>query len=140
MHKKLPYWLVALLLVVVVAIVAVVYLAYTRLGRTTITATFPTAVGISEGSDVRILGVTVGSVDEVTPMGETVEVRLHVQRGVDGRGRARVAAAVGDGHQGRCHGHPAANGASGTPIRPAASVVPSAGSITRNEPVRRLSA
>ena len=90
MHKKLPYWLVALLLVVVVAIVAVVYLAYTRLGRTTITATFPTAVGISEGSDVRILGVTVGSVDEVTPMGETVEVTLHVQRGVDVPADARA--------------------------------------------------
>ncbi|MGN7226700.1 MCE family protein [Dietzia maris] len=90
MHKKLPYWLVALLLVVVVAIVAVVYLAYTRLGRTTITATFPTAVGISEGSDVRILGVTVGSVDDVVPMGETVEVTLHVQRGVDVPADARA--------------------------------------------------
>ena len=90
MHKKLPYWLVALLLVVVVAMVAVVYLAYTRLGRTTITATFPTAVGISEGSDVRILGVTVGSVDDVVPMGETVEVTLHVQRGVDVPADARA--------------------------------------------------
>lgn len=83
MHKKLPYWLVALLLVVVVAIVAVTYLAVTRLGRTTITATFPTAVGVSAGTDVRILGVTVGSVDEVTPMGDTVEVKLHVDRGVE---------------------------------------------------------
>ena len=83
MHKKLPYWLVALLLVVVVAVVAVTYLAVTRLGRTTITATFPSAVGISQGTDVRILGVTVGSVDEVVPMGETVEVTLHVRRGVD---------------------------------------------------------
>ena len=83
MHKKLPYWLVALLLVVVVAIVAVTYLAVTRLGRTTVTATFPSAVGVSEGTDVRILGVTVGSVDEVTPMGDTVEVRLHVRSGVE---------------------------------------------------------
>lgn len=83
MHKKLPYWLVALLLVVVVAVVAVTYLAATRLGRTTITATFPSAVGVSEGTDVRILGVTVGSVDEVTPMGDTVEVKLHVNRGID---------------------------------------------------------
>ena len=83
MHKKLPYWLVALLLVVVVAVVAVTYLAAARLGRTTITATFPSAVGISEGTDVRILGVTVGSVEEVTPMGDTVEVRLHVRRGID---------------------------------------------------------
>ena len=83
MHKKLPYWLVALLLVIVVVIVAVTYLAVTRMGRTNITATFPLAVGISKGTDVRILGVTVGSVDEVTPMGDTVEVRLHVDRGID---------------------------------------------------------
>lgn len=83
MTKKLPYWLLALILVVVVAIVAVTYLAVSRLGRTTITATFPSAVGISQGTDVRILGVTVGSVDKVVPMGETVEVELHVRRGVE---------------------------------------------------------
>lgn len=83
MTKKMPYWLLALILVVVVAVVAVTYLAVTRMGRTTITATFPSAVGVSQGTDVRILGVTVGSVDEVTPMGETVEVKLHVNRGVD---------------------------------------------------------
>lgn len=83
MTKKLPYWLLALILVVVVAIVAVTYLAVSRMGRTTITATFPSAVGISQGTDVRILGVTVGSVDKVVPMGETVEVELHVRRGVE---------------------------------------------------------
>ena len=83
MTKKLPYWLLALILVVVVAIVAVTYLAVSRMGRTTITATFPSAVGISQGTDVRILGVTVGSVDKVVPMGETVEVELHVRRGIE---------------------------------------------------------
>ncbi|MCD2261202.1 MCE family protein [Dietzia aurantiaca] len=83
MTKKLPYWLLALILVVVVAIVAVTYLSVSRMGRTTITATFPSAVGISQGTDVRILGVTVGSVDKVVPMGETVEVELHVRRGVE---------------------------------------------------------
>ena len=83
MTKKLPYWLLALILVVVVAIVAVTYLAVSRMGRTTITATFPSAVGISQGTDVRILGVTVVSVDKVVPMGETVEVELHVRRGVE---------------------------------------------------------
>lgn len=83
MTKKLPYWLLALILVVVVAVVAVTYLAVTRMGRTTVTATFPSAVGISQGTDVRILGVTVGSVDEVTPMGDTVEVKLHVDRGIE---------------------------------------------------------
>ena len=83
MTKKLPYWLLALILVVVVAIVAVTYLAVSRMGRTTITATFPSAVGISQGTDVRILGITVGSVDKVVPMGETVEVELHVRRGIE---------------------------------------------------------
>lgn len=83
MHKKLPYWLIALILVVVVAAVAVAYLAFSRLGRTTVTATFPTSVGVSAGTDVRVLGVTVGSVDEVVPKGDTVEVKIHVDRGVD---------------------------------------------------------
>lgn len=82
MRKKLPYWLLSLILVVV-AIVSVTYLAVSQMGRTTVTATFPSAVGISKGTDVRILGVTVGSVDEVTPMGDTVEVKLHVRRGID---------------------------------------------------------
>lgn len=83
LRKKIPYWLVAIIVVVVLVLATVLYLGLSRLGRTDITATFDSSVGISEGTDVRILGVNVGSVDEVTPQGDTVEVRMHVRRGVD---------------------------------------------------------
>jgi phospholipid/cholesterol/gamma-HCH transport system substrate-binding protein len=42
----------------------------------TVTAHFPRAVSIFEGSDVRILGVTVGSVTAVTPEGGSVRVDM----------------------------------------------------------------
>ena len=80
-RKKFPYWAVALAVVVVLVVVTVAYLGFSRIGRTTISATFSSAVGVAEGTDVRILGVTVGSVDEVIPQGDTVLVRLHVKRG-----------------------------------------------------------
>lgn len=83
LRTKFPYWLIALIVVIALALAAVLYLGFSRLGRTTISATFNDAVGISEGTDVRILGVTVGSVDEVIPQGDTVLVRLHVKRGVE---------------------------------------------------------
>lgn len=42
----------------------------------TVTAHFPRAVSIFEGSDVRILGVNVGRVTEVTPEGNSVRVEM----------------------------------------------------------------
>ena len=90
-QRRVPYWAVAVLLVVVVAVAGTVYWAVTRLGRTEITAHFDTSVGISAGSDVRILGVTVGAVDEVIPRGEYVEVRMHVDRGVKVPADAKAA-------------------------------------------------
>jgi phospholipid/cholesterol/gamma-HCH transport system substrate-binding protein len=42
----------------------------------TVTAHFPRAVSIYEGSDVRILGVNVGRVTEVTPEGNSVRVEM----------------------------------------------------------------
>ena len=42
----------------------------------TLTAHFPRAVSIYPGTDVRILGVSVGKVTEVTPEGESVRVEL----------------------------------------------------------------
>jgi phospholipid/cholesterol/gamma-HCH transport system substrate-binding protein len=66
-----------------VAIVAIVALLVGALiliwpgGDTkTITADFPRAVSLYKGSDVKILGVTVGKVDDVTPMGTKVRVEL----------------------------------------------------------------
>lgn len=43
-------------------------------GTKTVTAFFPRAVSIYEGSDVRVLGVTVGEVSEVVPEGTKVKV------------------------------------------------------------------
>jgi phospholipid/cholesterol/gamma-HCH transport system substrate-binding protein len=43
----------------------------------TLTADFPRTVSLYEGSDVKILGVPVGKVDKVTPMGTKVRVELH---------------------------------------------------------------
>ncbi|CAL9461395.1 hypothetical protein SUDANB106_02665 [Streptomyces sp. enrichment culture] len=43
-----------------------------------ITAYFPRTVGIYPGSDVRVLGVRVGEVTEITPQGDRVRVRLEL--------------------------------------------------------------
>ncbi|MBE1462323.1 MCE family protein [Kibdelosporangium phytohabitans] len=70
----------ALTIVSVVALVltAVTYLVFRPSGGTRITAYFNTAVGLYEGSTVRILGIPVGTVDEVTPAGKQVRVELSV--------------------------------------------------------------
>ena len=47
-----------------------------------ITADFSAAVGLYPGSDVRVLGVRVGSVDAVTPQGATVKVDQSVDKSV----------------------------------------------------------
>ncbi|HEY0494293.1 MAG TPA: MCE family protein [Kutzneria sp.] len=47
-----------------------------------VTAYFTEAVGVYAGSDVRVLGVKVGTVDEVRPAGTQVRVRLTVEPGV----------------------------------------------------------
>ncbi|MBM7365918.1 MCE family protein [Gordonia hydrophobica] len=57
--------------------------ASTLIGTTKINATFNSAVGIYEGSNVRVLGVDVGKVTKVSPQGDTVNVQMRVNRGVD---------------------------------------------------------
>jgi len=52
-----------------------------RTPQRTLTAHFTRAVGITGGSDVRILGVRVGQVVSVTPEGRTVRVVLHYDAG-----------------------------------------------------------
>ncbi|WP_260848677.1 MCE family protein [Streptomyces sp. SLBN-118] len=47
-----------------------------------ITAYFERTVAVHEGSDLRILGVRVGSVEEVRPQGTRVRVRLRLDEGV----------------------------------------------------------
>ena len=51
--------------------------------RKTLTAHFPRTVSIYEGSDVRILGVPVGTVDSVTPSGTDVVVNMSYEAGTE---------------------------------------------------------
>ena len=73
--------------VVVPAIVValLVATAFTFLGgeeRKTLTAHFPRTISIYEGSDVRVLGVPIGTVDTVTPSGTDVTVTMSYDAGV----------------------------------------------------------
>ena len=67
--------------VIVVAVVALLVGAVLLIlpgdDSRTITADFPRTVSLYKGSDVKILGVAVGKVDEVTPIGTKVRVKLH---------------------------------------------------------------
>ncbi|WP_435599900.1 MCE family protein [Streptomyces sp. C10-9-1] len=51
-------------------------------GSTRITAYFERATGVYAGSDLRVLGVKVGTVDRVRPDGDRVELTLRVDEGV----------------------------------------------------------
>ncbi|GIH04639.1 ABC transporter substrate-binding protein [Rhizocola hellebori] len=65
---------VALPLVAVLGVTAVAL--WPQRPAKTVTAIFPSAVGIHEGSDVRVLGVRIGKVTRVVPQGRTVRVEL----------------------------------------------------------------
>ncbi|WP_072690628.1 MCE family protein [Rhodococcus marinonascens] len=75
--------LIAGIVVAALVITGAVWWLFARAGTTKITAYFDKSVGIYEGSDVRILGVKVGSVDSVEPQGAQVKVEMRVDRGVD---------------------------------------------------------
>ena len=60
--------------VIVALLVAAGFTMFSGGDRKTITAHFPRAISIYEGSDVRVLGVPVGTVDKVTPSGTDVIV------------------------------------------------------------------
>ncbi|HWE89908.1 MAG TPA: MCE family protein [Pseudonocardiaceae bacterium] len=51
-------------------------------GAKQITAYFNEAVGVYAGSDVRILGVAIGTIDSVTPDGQLVKVTMTVNGGI----------------------------------------------------------
>lgn len=78
-------------LVVIVAAAGFLWRFFDRMNTTRITAYFDRSVGIYEGSDVRILGVAVGSVDSVEPMGDQVKVVMSVDRDYDIPAEAQAA-------------------------------------------------
>lgn len=75
--------LIALATAAAVAVAGGLWWLFTRAGTTEITAYFDKAVGIYEGSDVRVLGVAVGSVTGVEPQGDVVRVDMRIDRGID---------------------------------------------------------
>lgn len=76
--------------VLTVAVVAVVLLVFGGEDDKYVTAKFPRTVSIYEGSEVRVLGVTVGTVETVTPKGTEVEVRMAYDPEVDVPADARA--------------------------------------------------
>jgi phospholipid/cholesterol/gamma-HCH transport system substrate-binding protein len=63
-----------------VALVAGAYALWPREDRVRVTGEFTRAVGLFPGSDVRVLGVQVGEVTEVVPLGDKVRVSFEFDR------------------------------------------------------------
>jgi phospholipid/cholesterol/gamma-HCH transport system substrate-binding protein len=70
------------IVVTLIAVGAVVMLTSGN-GSNTVTAYFPRTVSIYEGSDVRVLGVAVGTIDQVTPEGTKVKVVMRYDSEVE---------------------------------------------------------
>jgi phospholipid/cholesterol/gamma-HCH transport system substrate-binding protein len=79
--KALFRMLAAIFVLVLIAAGALAWL-FRDLGAKTITAYFDEAVGVYAGSDLRILGVTVGTIDSVQPLGQQVKVVMTLNDGI----------------------------------------------------------
>jgi phospholipid/cholesterol/gamma-HCH transport system substrate-binding protein len=62
--------------IILALLAAAAFVMFQSEERKTLTAHFPRAVSVYEGSDVRVLGVPVGNVDTVTPSGTDVIVTM----------------------------------------------------------------
>jgi virulence factor Mce-like protein len=80
--SSLRRWLPLVVILLLVAS-ALVWMFGSGGGTKTVTAYFPRAVSIYEGSDVRVLGVAIGQVDEVVPEGTRVKVVMSYDEDVD---------------------------------------------------------
>lgn len=74
---------VVLLVVLLVVVAAVLNVARSPQEMKTVTAFFPRAVSVYEGTDVRILGVNVGEVTSVVPSGNAVRVEMEYDASYD---------------------------------------------------------
>jgi virulence factor Mce-like protein len=68
--------------IVVVLVAAAALTMFGDEDRKTLTALFPRAISVYEGSDVRVLGVPIGTVDSVTPSGTDVVVTMSYEADV----------------------------------------------------------
>lgn len=73
---------VAIACVLALVVAAAVWWIFEGTNDRKITAYFDQAIGVYAGSDVRVLGVKVGTIDSVTPVGTQVRVDLSVDRDV----------------------------------------------------------
>lgn len=69
------------LIVLVLAVAATYYVFGSALREVQVSGVFERASGLYPGDDVRILGVSVGKVDQVTPRGADVKIDFHYDRG-----------------------------------------------------------
>lgn len=67
---------VGVTVVVVALVAAVVGIAWPGSPKRRLTAYFTSTVGLYRGADVRILGIRVGKVDKITPVGRSVRVEM----------------------------------------------------------------
>jgi len=81
MSPTLRRWTAPLVIAILVLAAGITLLSQ-RGGDLTLTAHFPRAISIYQGSDVRVLGVPVGKVDKVTPDGTDVIVTMHYDKDV----------------------------------------------------------
>ncbi|NKE56265.1 MCE family protein [Lentzea sp. PSKA42] len=73
---------IAIACVLALVVTAGMWWVFAGMNGRKVTAHFAAAVGVYPGGDVRVLGVKVGTIDEVTPEGKTVKVVFTVDRDV----------------------------------------------------------
>jgi phospholipid/cholesterol/gamma-HCH transport system substrate-binding protein len=73
---------IAIACVLALVTTAALWWVFAGMNGRKVTAHFAAAVGVYPGGDVRVLGVKVGTIDEVTPEGKTVKVVFTVDRDV----------------------------------------------------------
>ncbi|MEU7479281.1 MCE family protein [Lentzea sp. NPDC042327] len=73
---------IAIACVLALVLTAALWWVFNGMNGRKVTAHFAAAVGVYPGGDVRVLGVKVGTIDEVTPEGKTVKVVFTVDRDV----------------------------------------------------------
>ncbi|WP_216898165.1 MCE family protein [Nocardia alni] len=89
--RKVPRWARYIAVALVVALAGwVAYSAVENIGKTHITAYFPSTTGIYNGDDVRVLGVKVGVIDSIDPGKDDVKVTMTVDRGITIPGDAKA--------------------------------------------------
>ncbi|WP_227998256.1 MCE family protein [Nocardia australiensis] len=89
--RRTPRWVRLVAGVVVVGlVVALGWSVLSRIGKTGITAYFPSTNGLYAGDEVRVLGVKVGRIDSIEPGKDQVKVNLTLDRGIDIPGDAKA--------------------------------------------------